>query len=183
MQIKKIDENKLEILITEQDLEKTSLSPQDFMACKLQNETFFLQILNFASKKLGFSFNNCEILVESFSIPSLKSFIIDITTLPRRLHINRNKKFKMHCYFVAKFYSFQNLCTFCNAIGLNNSASLYHLNNAYYLNIKIRHIREFQKILLNLEEFADDFRTENFINENSSLIIKDNAIKICKDFI
>ncbi len=182
MRIKKIDDNKLEILITEQDLEQTSLSPQEFMSCRIQNETFFLKILNFAAEKLEFNLNNREIMVESFSIPSLKSFVINITTLPRRLHINRNTKFKMHCYIIAKFYSFQNLCAFCNEIGLNNAASLYCLNNTYYLNIKIIHIRDFQKVILSLKEFADNFKIGNFINENSDLIIKDNAIKICKEF-
>lgn len=183
MRIQKINENKLEVLITEQDLEGRNIKLQDFMACQIQSQNFFTNILDFANKKLGFKYNNCKILVESFSIPSLKSFIITIATVPRKIHIDKNTKLKIHCYFVAKFYSFQNLCSFCNAIDINSEASLYYLYNTYYLNLKINHINKYRKIILILKEFADDFKIQGFINENSNLIIKNNAIQICKEFI
>ena len=182
MQFHKINDNKLQILITDQDLTKINFKQQDFMACKIQNESFLLDIIKYAKQNLGYNFNNKEILVESFSVPKLKSFIINITALPKRININKKTKYKMNCCFIIKFYSFQNLCAFCNTLDYKNTSSLYSFNNIYYLTIKIIHIREYKKVLMTLKEFADGYKVHNFINENSDLIIKDNAIDICKKF-
>lgn len=183
MRIQKVNENKLEILLTKQDLLEANLSKQDFMSCEIQKLPLFHEILKIAHANLGFNFNNCKIMVESFSIPSIKSFFINITTLPLKKHIHKSARYKFNCYFIAKFNSFQNICAFCYALDLDVLSSLYFINNTYYLNIKITHIHEYRKILLKLKEFADSFKTQNFINENTELIIKDNAIDLCKKLI
>jgi len=181
MLIKKISENKLEIFIDVNDLEENKVSISDFMSSSSQRYRLLLGILKVANKESGFHFKNYSVILESFSIQSLKTFIITITKIPHRIHKSKYKKLKMNTFFLAAFENFEALSTFCNSINISLVSSLFLYNNLYYLNIKIKNFNEFKTIHYNLKEFSINYRINFFISENANLIIKHNAIGVCKN--
>ena len=161
MQIQRINENKLEILIDIQDLKTNNISFEDFMIspkdlCPIVLRTTFKSFT----------------LIDLFAVLSKKIFVLVITSV--RLH----KKYINNIYITAKFNNFNNLCAFCKDINIKTLSSLYYDNNWYYLRIKIKNIRNYEKLYYSIKEFTN-YLTNNY---NKELIIKDQAIEILKRY-
>lgn len=189
MQIEKINENKLEVIINIEDLIKNNISIHSFMSESIENQSLFLEILNFANKKIGFNLENCEIKVEAFSLPARDSFILIITRIPTNcvFHLSKTiqKKFKYNKSYLFKFKNFENLCVFFNLIpkDLKAISSLYLLNNSYFVYFKFTHLKDLIKVMLIGSEFSDCIHNNKFlIDENAQLIIKDSAIQTCQKY-
>ena len=193
MQIKKINNNRLEVLIDIEDLRKNNISWNTFMSTFIEKQNIYAYILNNACRRLGFGINNCKIKVDSFAIISKRIFVLVITKIPKRIY--KNKKYKNNTFFIAKFNSFKNLSAFCNSISLNTNlntgfntnsdinSSLYYYKNNYYLKIKIIHMHDYKKIFFTLKEFSEYIFSKYMVNEDADLIIKKNAIEFCKNYI
>ena len=181
MQIKKINNNILEVLINIEDLNKNNISWNNFMSTSIKKQDLYTYILNNAYKTFGFKIDNCKIKVDSFAIISKRIFVLVITRIPKYICID--KKYKNNTFFIAKFKNFNNLAAFCSIINPIVNSSLYYYKRNYYLKINILHMHDFKKVFFNLKEFADDILPKFLINENAELIINKNAIEICKKFI
>lgn len=72
MRIQKINNNKLEIFIGAKDLEENNITIQDFMSSSSNRHSFLFDVLNYASKEIGFNYKNCNVVLESFSIPNIR---------------------------------------------------------------------------------------------------------------
>lgn len=72
MHIQKINDNKLEIFIGTKDLVENNITVQDFMSSSYNRHNFLLNILNYASKETDFDYKNCNVVLESFSIPTIR---------------------------------------------------------------------------------------------------------------
>ena len=94
MRIHKINDNKLEVLIGIKDLEKKDITTEDFMSSSCNRQSFLFDILKLASKELNFNYRNCEVVLESFSIPAIQAFIITITKIPYKLQKKNIQKIK-----------------------------------------------------------------------------------------
>lgn len=189
MQIEKINENQIEIIIDFEDLMEKNISVHSFMCNSLESQNFFFDIINFANKEINFSLKNYKIVIESFSLPAKNSFVLFITRIPKesKLHISKNKyeKFTVSKSFWIKFTNFEDLCMFCNSLSNNIKlkSSLYTLNCSYFLYIKILYLKDLFKILLSAKEFSDYFFSNNFIiDENAKAIIKDFAVETAKKY-
>lgn len=183
MHIHKINDNKLEVFIGVQDLKENDITIQDFMSSSHYRHGFLFDVLEFASKEINFNYKNCEVILESVSIPAIQSFIVTITKIPYKVHKKINKKLKMNTFLLVRFKNFNTLTNFCTSLDMNIVSNLYYYEGFYYLNLKITQISKFRKILLYLKEFTADYMFNFFINENAKLIVKDTAIKFCRNLI
>lgn len=191
MQIEKINENKLEIILNIEDLNKNDISLQSFMSNSVKNQNLLFEILNFANEEIGFSYQNYEIIVESFLVPSKNSFILIITRVPEPtqctyLHISHKKykRLKLSSSVICSFNSFEDFCMFCNSIIINKDlkSSLFLLNNTYYLQINFKRIKDIKHITSSLLEFTYDIFFNKNISENAQILIKDSALELSKKY-
>lgn len=189
MQIEKINENQLGIILDLEDLKKNNISLHSFMCHSTQSQGLCFDILNLVNKEINFSIQNYELIIEAFAVPSKCSFILLITRVPKKayLHVSKTKYgvFKVYKSFWLKFDTFENFCMFCSFINTNLSSNsfLYLLNNHYFLHIKLSKIKHFLKIKTLALEFANHAYDNNYVlDENAEFILKNNAIEICKKY-
>lgn len=182
MHIKKINNNKFEIFICIKDLEENKITVQEFMSSSINRYIFLFNIIKISNKEIGFCFKNCKMILESFFIPNIQSFIVTISKTPYKIHKNKYHKLNINTCVLAKFKNFDTICAFCNSLNLNTMSSLFYYNNFFYLSLKIKHISDFNKVLFCLKEFTRDYKYNFFVNENANLIVKNDAIQFCKRF-
>lgn len=189
MQIEKINENQLEVILNIDDLKRKNISLHSFMCNSSESQNLFFDILNLADEEIGFNLENYEVIIEAFSIPIKNSFILLITRIPKVTYLHPSKthfgSFKINKSFWIQFNTLEEFCTFCNFLKDNSNikASLFLLNNFYFLHIKANSIKNYFKLLNESYEFANYIYGQNFIlNENAQSIIKDCAIQTAKKY-
>lgn len=199
MRFEKLNENKIRITLTNQDLIKKNIDFHSFMANPIESQDLFFDMLDTAEKEIGFITKNYQIRIEAVQV-SNGDFILTITrSLPevkktlekKKLHIKRkNNDFKntdaLYC-----FESFDDFCGFSlflntHHIKISNIAkniSLYEYKNKFYLsfsNINIAY-DDLKKLFSSITEFATYISYSDLIKrklvENGTLIMKNNAIK------
>lgn len=199
MRFEKLNENKIRITLTNQDLIKKNIDFHSFMSNPIESQDLFFDMLDTAEKEIGFITKNYQIRIEAVQV-SNGDFILTITrSLPevkktlekKKLHIKRkNNNFKntdaLYC-----FESFDDFCEF--SLFLNNhhikisniakNISLYEYKNKFYLsfsNINIAY-NDLKKLFSSITEFAMYISYSDLIKrklvENGTLIMKNNAIK------
>lgn len=183
MQIHKIDNTKMEILINSTDLEKNSLSFEDIVSSSAIRYGFLHRILKHISLNCDFNFKREKIIIDFFSVPSINSFILNISYIPFRVSKSKYIRLKSYTYFLAKFSSFESLCAFCNALDYNISSTLFYYNDFFYLSFMPKNLKDIKRANLFLKEFVIDYKINYFVNENANLIVKNNAIEFCKKFV
>lgn len=189
MQIEKINDNQLEVTLNIEDLNKKNISLHSFMCNSLESQSLFIDILNFAYKEIGFNLKNHEVIIEAFSLPTKSSFVLVITRIPKTTYLHTSKTcsniYKFSKTFWIKFNTLEEFCMFCNFINNNSNikASLYLLDNCYFLHIKVNSIKNYFKLLNESYEFATKIYSESFfLDENAQSIIKDCAIQTAKKY-
>lgn len=174
MLIKEIDKEKFEIIITIKDLNKYHISIYDFLSSP---ESFITKLLKF---NFGRIYKNIKF--DIIYISSINIFIVRFTNLFYTLSKKQFKSLKLNTHFLVKFKNFEMLCYFCNSTSRSFSSFLYLYNNSYYLNINIKNILEYRNLYFSLKEFTKDYRINYFLNENAKILIKRNAIEVCKKY-
>lgn len=87
MQIEKITENKIRIILNIQDLKEKNIDLHTFMSNSIESQDLFYDVLDKAEKEVGFETKDYKLMIEALAIPN------------RKLHINSNsnnswKRFK-----------------------------------------------------------------------------------------
>ena len=122
MQIEKINNNKLKVILNIDDLEKNNIDLNTFMANSLESQELFLDILDLAEDKFNFYVHNSKLIIESVSLAN-NIFIFTITKLTK----NNNDSYETTIYC---FNNFDDVLNIWNYINKNN---LFKYNNKYYL--------------------------------------------------
>ena len=122
MQIEKINNNKLKVVLDLADLENNNIDINTFMSNSLESQELFLNILDLAEKDLNFYTNNSKLIVESICLGN-NIFIFTITK-QNDIKAHFNSKY-IYC-----FKSFNDIYNILSYIDINN---LYSYNNIYYL--------------------------------------------------
>lgn len=189
MQIEKINENQLEVILNLDDLKQNNISIHSFMCNSSTSQNLFLSILHFANNEIGFELKNHEIIIEAFCVPSKKSFILVITRIPKEilLHISKLKysKFKANKSFWIKYENLDDFCMFCNSLknNLQIQSSLYILDDCYFLHINPNTLKEYLMISALANEFSSKIFNNNFfLDENAEVIIENSAIQTAKKY-
>lgn len=205
MRFEKLNENKIRITLTNQDLIQKNIDCHSFMSNPIESQDLFLCLLDTAEKEIGFVTKDYKIRIEAIQIAG-GDFILTVTrsspevqkdiNIKHKLHVKRKK---LNLNANQAIYCFNNFDDFCNfSIYLNNnnvkinniakSISLYEYKKQYYLtfsNINLN-CTILKKLFSGITEFAtyisnDDLFKRKLI-ENGKLLIKNNAIKTAIEY-
>lgn len=201
MKIEKITENKIRILLKQEDFKDKSIDLQKLLLTTPESHSLFLEILNKAKKEVNFDTDGHKLLIEAhfqnedFFIFTITKYLEPnntITNKPKKyLTIKRKSNIVNSSSLIYNFNNFEDFCEFCNFINKKNKISLkclfktsilYLYNNTYYLvidglNVSHKSINLFHSSLLefsNKSNFSKHFKFK--LKEHGKIIIKNNAI-------
>ena len=180
MKIEKITDNKIRIIVNQEELLDNNLDINDFISNTSNSQKFFLKILNTAEKECNFDTKNCKLLIETF--PSIDE--IFVFTITKFSSINEKNP-------VYEFNSFDDFCFLCNALkklhipltGIAKKIALYSYNDTYYLvfldlSLEYKYLK---KLFIILCDYASPIKNkasfEAKLAEYGKIIIKHNALK------
>lgn len=201
MKIEKITENKIRIILKQEDFKDKSIDIKKLLLTTPESQHLFLEILDKAKKEVNFDTDGHKLLIEAFS-QSEDIFVFTITKYiesnialkdktKRYLTVKRKNQTLNSLSYIYQFNNFEDFCAFCNFINRNNNINLkgifkisilYFYNSTYYLvidgiNISHKSLNLFHSSLL---EFSNSLAfTKNFkfkLKEHGKIIIKNNAI-------
>lgn len=198
MRFEKLNENKIRITLTNQDLIKKNIDFHSFMANPIESQDLFFDMLDTAEKEIGFITRNYQIRIEALQVSNGDFILIITRSLPetkkclkrKKLHIKRkNNNFKntdaLYC-----FSCFDDFCEF--SLFLNNhhikisniakNISLYEFNSKFYLSFSNINLAstDLNMVFSSITEFGSYISYSDLMKrklvENGTLIMKNNAI-------
>ena len=195
MKIEKLTENKIRVVVDSSDFKLDNLSLNRLTTTSLEQQTFFIKLLEKAKKEIGFETDGCKLLIETFS--SSDEFIVFTITkyssLEKKKPVVKRKLPRIYDNnSIFKFDTFNEFCEFCDCISkinnlniknLSNNINLYFYKNTYYLLLKNINssYKQTKMIYSLLSEFSKPVAFsqifENKLIEYGSLIIKKNAVE------
>lgn len=199
MRFEKLNENKIRITLTNQDLIKKNIDFHSFMANPIESQDLFFDMLDKAEKEIGFVTKDYRIRIEAIQIAG-GDFVLTITrSLPenlkyqekKKIHIRRKKLDFNDTQATYLFNTFDDFCYFVNFLN-NNSISitniaknicLYEYKKQYYLNFSGVNLNypDLKKLFSSITEFATYINNTDLFKrkliENGKVIMKNNAIK------
>lgn len=203
MRFEKLNEDKIRITLSVEDLEKKDIDFHSFMSNSIESQNLFFDMLEEAEKEIGFSTKNYLIRIDALAMAG-GDFVLTVTrSLPKKLegsisknpirkkiHIKRKKIDNEITQVIYSFASFEDYCDFIDffnkngfkAIGLAKNVALYEYKNTYYLCLSQINLAYpgLKKLFSCIPEFASFVsHSDVFIrkfSETGNLIIKHNAI-------
>lgn len=201
MKIEKITENKIRIILKQEDFKDKSIDIKELLLTTPESQHLFLEILNRAKKEVNFDTDGYKLLIEAFFqnedvfIFTITKYIesnIKIKNKPKRyLTVKRKSQILNNSSYIYQFNVFEDFCEFCDSInknkhidlkGIFKTSILYFYNNTYYLvidGINLCH-KSLNLLHSSLLEFSNPSTfTKNFrfkLKEHGKIIIKNNAI-------
>lgn len=203
MKIEKLTENKIRIIMSQEDLENQNIDLHTIMTKTTESQRIFLKLLNKAQKEVNFNTDGCKLLIEAFSCDGFLVFTItkyldtsiNKASFPdsnkKTLKVKRKTTNQNSALCIYSFSDFETFCNLCNFFkntpslsirGLVKEATLYEYNNTYYLllnHINLTH-KNLTKFYSYMSEFAQPIshsaEFESKIKEHGKSIIKNNAL-------
>jgi len=131
MQIKKINNDKLKVILSTNDLDEKNIDIDSFLSNPIESQNLFFEILDLAEEKYDFDIDNNRAVIEAISLDN-NIFILTITKLKNDLCTYSNIKSKIYCFQdindLLNLYSF-----FENKDFQLIKPYIYEFNNKYYL--------------------------------------------------
>lgn len=131
MQIKKINNNKLKVILNLNDLNEKNIDIDSFLSNSIESQNLFFEILDLAEEKYDFDIENNKAVVEAISLDN-NIFVLTITKFKNDTLSTYSSK--------SLIYYFENtndLLNFYSIIQKNNislnQAFIYQFSNKYYL--------------------------------------------------
>lgn len=199
MRFEKLNEDKIRITLSHEDLIKKDIDFHSFMTNSIESQDLFLDMLEEAEKEIGFVTRDYKIRIEALAMAG-GDFILTITrSLPetiknnskKKVHIKRKKQNITTNQVVYSFSTFDDYCSFIDFFRESNFKYtniadyilLYEYKDNYYLvfnNINISY-PNLKSLFCLITEFASFVNhPEVFISrllESGNLIMKHNAIR------
>lgn len=199
MRFEKLNEDKIRITLSHEDLVKKDIDFHDFMSNSIESQDLFFDMLEEAEREIGFVTKDYLIRIEALAMAG-GDFVLTVTrSLPegvrnnvrKKVHIKRKKVKLDSSQFIYCFSSFDDFCSFTQffykngfkATNLANSILLYEYKDAYYLSISGINLEyaNLKKLFSCITEFASFVNhSEVFASklaESGKLIMKHNAIR------
>ena len=188
MKFEKINNTKIKIILSIQDMESNNLSVENILSNSADSQRFLETIITKAEKKLGFKPEDSKLLIEAVS--SNKECIFTITKLLNE-KISCTKAYNSFIFKFDSFDDFINLCTYLNNFSylclkdISKNFSLIYYNSTYYL--KFTEIENSSIVLDYIKTFFTEFGKdvsnyagiEGVLNEYGKVIFAKNAITKC----
>ena len=207
MKIEKIDENKIKVILTLDDLQERNIDLSALSYNSPQTQKLFMDMMHIAESEYGFLVGDSQIFIEAVPTPP-EGFEIIVTK------VEDDKEFEsIHKYIKSKLkradlaakkknkristniivYSFSTFEDVCQGVGQidysnSNSGSLYKYNNSYYLVIpkNFKDQTGFEPIEITLNEFGERVSNsaffEAFLDEHGEKLMEDNALEIIRKY-
>lgn len=138
MQIKKINNNKLKVILSSHDLDEKNIDVDSFLSNSIESQDLFFEILDLAEEKYNFNIDDNKAIIETISLDN-NIFVLTITKLKS---YSENQ-----CKRPSKIYYFENIDDIFNIYYLLDKTNtyIYEFDNNYYLllnesNINIENI-------------------------------------------
>jgi len=160
MKIKKINNDKLKIILSSNDLDEKNIDVDSFLANPIESQNLFFEILDLAEEKYNFDIENNKAIIEAISLDN-NLFILTITKLKNDVCTYNND---------SKIYSFESandFLSFYSSVLKNNiylsKSDIFQFDNKYYflLNKKNKYLEnlllEFSYPLNNYSLLQDIF--------------------------
>lgn len=207
MKIEKINENKVRIILTLEELEKREITLTEIEKDSKLAKDFFINILEESNLDEQFEFEGSHLFIEAAS-DNNNLFVITITKIndfpdfkkislktdnknSRKLNNKNTLKNNIVKYIVdSNIYSFSNLDNILKICDVAKQEklffgrnSLYKYENEYYLIFNKTSIKNdrFLKTYVFLSEYCDNYYStdiyETSLKEKATLIIKDYALQ------
>lgn len=130
MKIKKINNDKLKIILNSNDLDEKNIDIDSFLANPIESQNLFFEILDLAEEKFDFDIEDNKAVVEAISLDDNNIFILTITKLKNDTCTYNNNS-KAYC-----FEDINDLLNFYSVVEKNSfdtiKSSIYQLENKYY---------------------------------------------------
>lgn len=202
MKFEKLNDNKIRITLTIQDLAEKEIDFHVFMSNSIEAQDILLDMLEQAKKETGFDPEDSNLKVEALVMADT-NFVFTITKMPpeekskvskRKFTVRRKSITPSSTQAVYCFNLFEDFCSFLTFLSdsrlldyvkkIAKSITLYEYKEKYYLlmsNINVELvdkvkfytcITEFAKCVTNSKVFASKLK------ECGTLIMKNNALEI-----
>ena len=199
MRFEKLNEDKIRITLSKEDLIKKDIDLHVFMSNSIESQDLFFDMLEEAEKEIGFVTKDYLIRIEALAM-ACGDFILTVTrilpdkaknNIRKKVHIKRKNVKLNSSQFIYYFANFEDYCSFIEffnksrfkSANLANSILLYEYKNAYYLSISGLNLEypNLKKLFSCITEFATFVNhSEVFaskLSESGKLIMNHNAIK------
>jgi len=203
MKIEKLTENKIRVVINDNDLSKTNTDLHSLMTKTLETQELFFDILEKAQREVNFDTDGYKLLIEVFS--SIEEFLVFTITkyspndttnknqTPKKLIAKRKSLAIIKKQSIYSFVNFEAFCDFCKALShtcefdwkkLSKNISLYLYNDTYFLSLnninkKTENISVLYSLLSEFGEITSYSNIfENKLLEYGKTIMKKDAINI-----
>lgn len=131
MQIQKISNNKLKVILNSNDLNEKNIDIDSFLSHSVESQDLFFEILDLAEEEYDFDIENNKAVVETISLDN-KLFILTITKLKQDSINTYEKKSTIYCF--NNIFDIFNI--YLSNHNILNTSSIYKLNNKYYVLFK-----------------------------------------------
>ena len=126
VQIKKINNNKLKVILSSNDLDKKNIDVDSFLSNSIESQDLFFEILDLAEEEYDFNIENNKAVVETISLDN-NIFVLTITKLKQCFENTYTNPSKIYCFEniddVFNIYSFLS----------KENTYVYEFNDNYYL--------------------------------------------------
>lgn len=206
MRFEKLEEDKIRITLTHEDLVKKDIDFHSFMSNSMESQELFFDMLEEAEKEIGFITKDYVIRIEALAMAG-GNFVLTVTrSLPekmksntrKKVHIKRKRANVEESDVIYSFSTFEDFCSFATffhkqhfkTANLAEKVLLYEYQHTYYLALNgiNLHFSDLKKLFSSITEFATFVsHSKAFsakLSESGKLVLKHNALSIgMKHFI
>jgi len=161
MKIKKINDNKLKIFLSINDLDEKNIDVDTFLANPIESQNLFLEILDLVEEKYNFDIENNKAIIEAISLDNNNIFILTITKLKTDIDTAQENNSNIYC-----FDNTDDILSFYSTLQKNNikliNHNIYQLGNKYYFLLNDCEQQNFKIFLL---EFSSPVHNYSFLKD------------------
>ena len=130
MKIRKINNDKLKVILNSRDLNDKNIDIDSFLSNSIESQDLFFEILDLAEEEYDFSIENNKAIVETISLDN-NLFVLTITKLTNNSMCNLDSVINMYCF--ENIDNFLNFCYYIKKYNIpKDTYYLYKLNNQYF---------------------------------------------------
>lgn len=186
MKIEKIENDKIKVSLTEEDLMFYDLSQDTVTPDSPKLHNFLFEIMDSVVKQTGFDPYSGQVVVEAFQHKSGITLLISkLKTVGQAVELKKAKSVKINKNIRKNRYIFEDFHRLCKALTLSSlpelkNSSIYKYENKWYVTVFARK----NKLNCILSEFCDSISenvSELFLKEHGELVARDeNLISMVK---
>ena len=130
MNIKKINEDKLKVILSSNDLDEKNIDIDSFLANPIESQNLFFEILDLAEEKFNFEIENNKAIIEAISLDNNNIFILTITKLKNDNYTYMNNS---KIYYFENINDLFNVYSICKKYNLQlDDCDVYKFSDKYY---------------------------------------------------